>query len=265
MVRNKKWMPFAASVMYRTLGPHLKDSNGRSAAAAAPILPIALQYAATYPVEVRRVGHKGNKLTLGSNLFEAILNGSSGTLLSEHRFEDVWSLMGYRDKKIRLTIPEMLKALDALHAELHETKATSENTTDEFPFILMAGERRAYNANQIYRDPNWRKVDQDGFMRMHPADAQKLGVEQGGRVSVTSARGQISAVVEVDDSVRVGVVTLPHSYGMQVQGAASSATSGISSGITLGPAINRLTATGHCEPFSKTPYHKHVPVAIQRL
>lgn len=256
LVRRKKWIPFAASVMYRTLGPHLKDSQGRVAAAAAPLLPITLQYAAKFPVEVRRAGHSGNKLSLGSNLFEAIVNGQSGTLLSEHRFEDVWNLMGYKDKKIRLAIPEMLKALEALHTGLVAEDTQTEFTTNEFPFILMAGERRAYNANQIYRDPNWRKVDQDGFMRMHPADADKLGVAQGERVKVTSERGQILAVVEVDDSVRVGVVTLPHSYGMRAQGAEN---------VTVGPAINRLTAAAHCEPFSKTPYHKHVPVAIQRL
>lgn len=248
LLRHKKWMPFAASMMYRTLGPHLKDSEGRVAAAAAPILPIALQYAAKHPVQVQRVGHKGNKLSLGSNLFEAILNGRSGTLLSEHRFEEVWTLMGYRDKKIRLAIPEMLKALEGLDSQAL--------TSEQYPFVLMAGERRAYNANQIYRDPNWRKVDQDGFMRMHPADAHKLGVGQGDRVNVSSERGQIAAVVEVDDSVRTGMVTLPHSYGMRVQGVDDT---------VLGPAINRLTAAGHCEPFSKTPYHKHVPVAIQRL
>lgn len=252
LVRNKKWMPFAASMMYRTLGPHLRDSQGRVAAAAAPILPIALQYAAKHTAEVRRVGHKGNKLSLGSNLFEAILNGRSGTLLSEHRFEDVWALMGYRDKKIRLAIPEMLQALKALD--------TQPVTTEQFPFILMAGERRAYNANQIYRDPNWRKGDQNGFMRMHPVDASKLGVGQGDRVSVTSSRGQIQAVVELDESVRTGMVTLPHSYGMRVKTGNVNDEDRV-----LGPAINRLTAVGHCEPFSKTPYHKHVPVAIEKV
>jgi anaerobic selenocysteine-containing dehydrogenase len=33
-----------------------------------------------------------------------------------------------------------------------------------YPFILVAGERRTYNANQIYRNPAWRKVDPRGVM-----------------------------------------------------------------------------------------------------
>jgi anaerobic selenocysteine-containing dehydrogenase len=58
--------------------------------------------------------------------------------------------------------------------------------------------------------------------------------------------------VEVDDSVRRGVVTLPHGYGGSFEGRGP-----------IGPAVNRLTASDHCDPFTKTPYHKYVPVRIR--
>ncbi len=35
----------------------------------------------------------------------------------------------------------------------------------EFRTAVMAGERRAYNSNQIFRNPAWRKVDKDGAFR----------------------------------------------------------------------------------------------------
>ena len=57
--------------------------------------------------------------------------------------------------------------------------------------------------------------------------------------------------VTLDDALRPGVVTLPHGYGQQHADATTS-----------GPAINRLTSLEHCDPFSKTPFHKHVPVRI---
>ena len=60
--------------------------------------------------------------------------------------------------------------------------------------------------------------------------------------------------MEVDDSVRQGMVTLPHGYGMRYQ-----------NGEALGPALNMLTSGKHCDPFSKTPYHKYVPVHLEKV
>lgn len=58
--------------------------------------------------------------------------------------------------------------------------------------------------------------------------------------------------VDVDDTVRPGMVTLPHGYGMRYGG-----------GHPLGPQVNRLTASEHCDPLARTPYHKHVPVRVR--
>ena len=41
-------------------------------------------------------------------------------------------------------------------------------TTAEFPMVLSAGERRAYTANDIFRDPSWRKRDADGALQVSP-------------------------------------------------------------------------------------------------
>ena len=116
----------------------------------------------------------------------------------------------------------------------------------------MAGERRSYNANQIFRDPLWRKTDKDGAMRVHPRDAERLGLAEGGLAVVASDTGELAVVVTLDDSVRPGVVTLPHGYGAR-----------FGERDPLGPNVNRLTSTAHCDPFTRTPYHKHVPVTIR--
>ncbi|HET9694356.1 MAG TPA: molybdopterin-dependent oxidoreductase [Steroidobacteraceae bacterium] len=239
LATRKALVPYAASILYRSLGPTLPDG----AAAAAFLLPLAMQYASRHPAAVRRAGHRGNRFTLGSRLFEAILERRSGVVLSQHEHDDVWSLVRNPDRKIRLDIPEMLRELAALERESVDPAA--------HPFILMAGERRSYNANQIYRDPAWRKVDKDGVMRMHPEDAAALGLADGIRAVVESDRGRLEVTVEIDDGVRRGVVTLPHGYGATYAGRGP-----------IGPAINRLTASDHCDPFTKTPYHKYVPVTI---
>ena len=139
----------------------------------------------------------------------------------------------------------MLKELRALESE------TLPGTNH--PFILMAGERRSYNANQIYRAPAWRKVDPQGALRLHPEDAAALSLSDGEKAICASARDSIEVMVEIDDSVRRGMVTLPHGYGMRYQGSAP-----------IGPELNRLTSGDHCAPLSRTPYHKYVPVHLRK-
>jgi len=242
LASHKTWIPYAASILYRTLGRNLPDS----AAAAAPLLPLAVQYATQHYAAVSRAGHEGNRLTLGSALFHAILAGRSSIVLSQHEFADTWSLVGHPDRRIHLAIPEMLDELRAL--------PTESPPSADYPFVLMAGERRSYNANQIFRDPAWRKVDKHGALRIHPEDAAALGLANGDPANCRSARGELRVVVEIDDTVRRGMVTLPHGYGSRYQGSEP-----------IGPAVNRLTSREHCDPFSKTPYHKYVPVRVSRL
>lgn len=241
--KNKKLIPFAASIVYRTLGKTLSND----AAATALLLPLCMQYATQHYQAVKQAGYQGNRLNLGVKLFQAILQQRSGVVLSQHEYADVWQLIAYKDKKIRLAIPEMLLEL----AQLRQKTLAS---TDDYPFILFAGERRSYNANQIYRDPAWRKVDAEGRLRMNPEDASEFAVETGQTLQCISEHGKILVVVELDEGMRKGVVSLPHGYGLRYRG-----------GEPIGPELNRLTSTQHCDPLSKTPYHKYVPVRLERL
>jgi len=50
-----------------------------------------------------------------------------------------------------------------------------QKSTRPKPFILLAGERRSYNANQIYREPEWREIDPHGALRIHLEDTAELG------------------------------------------------------------------------------------------
>lgn len=239
MRARKRLRAFAPSLMYRSLGTRL----GRSAAAA-PLLPLAVIFALSHGKQVRRSGHKGFGIGLGASLFQAIVRGNSGVEISVHDYGEMWRLIKTPDRKVHLAIHELLAQADGLQSNACKD-------SPQYPIILMAGERRAYNANQIFRGNQWRKTDPAGSLRMHPKDAMSLGITDGSRVTVSSQQGAVDALIRVDDSLRRGVVTLPHGYGQQ--GA---------DGTTNGPAINRLTSLNHCEPFTKTPYHKHVSVNI---
>lgn len=242
------WRPYAASIAYRTLGPALWSSRavpGReSPAAAAPLIALAMDLARREPQAVQRAGHRGNRLTLGLSLFESILEQPAGTLITRHDVSDTWRFLRHKDQRIHLDIPELRQALSALRDE----------PTQVPDLVLLAGERRAYNANQIFRSPTWRKVDPDGALRMHPSDAAARGLVDGARAICATATGKLEVTVEIDDALRPGVVSLPHGYGMRY-----------ADGPPVGPQVNRLTSSTHCDPLARTPFHKHVPATVTAL
>jgi anaerobic selenocysteine-containing dehydrogenase len=240
--RKPHLMKYGSSIMYRTLGKTLP----KGLEAAAPLLGITMAYAQKYFKAVKNVGYEGTKNTLGNTLFNAILGNKSGVIISKHAFADMWSLIRTTDKKVHLDIPEMRDEMREL--------ATENLKNDDFPFVLMAGERRSYNANQIYRDVAWRKTDPKGTMRMHPEDAEALGILNGAEVVCESSVGSINTFVEIDKNIRRNMVTLPNGYGLRYKNSAP-----------IGPELNRLTSGNHCDALTKTPFHKYVPVRIRKL
>jgi formylmethanofuran dehydrogenase subunit D len=55
-------------------------------------------------------------------------------------------------------------------------------------------------------------------LQVHPDDASRLGLADGGRAEVASRVGTVVAPVEITDGIRPGVVSLPHGWGHDVAG-----------------------------------------------
>ena len=128
--------------------------------------------------------------------------------------------------------------------------------TEDFPFVLAVGERRSYTANDIFRDPSWRKRDPDGALRVSAEDAQRLGLDDGGRARVTTARGSAEATVEVSEAMLAGHASLPNGYGLDFTDAEGRTH-------VAGVAPNALTSSEWRDAFAGTPWHKHVPARIE--
>lgn len=235
-------------VLYETLGPTLPDG----AAAAAALWGLAHRCALTYPDAVRRAGHAGEGPALGEALFDAMLAGRSGITFTLDDYEDAWSYVRAPGGRIALAIPELLEELRALPA------TPPRWTSDELPLVLSAGERRSSTANTIIRDPSWRKRDGQGALRISPADAARLGLESGGRARVTTARGAVEALVEVNDAMQPGHVSLPNGLGLDYPAQDGAA-------VVTGVALNELTALEHHDPRALTPLHKHVPARVEAV
>jgi anaerobic selenocysteine-containing dehydrogenase len=58
--------------------------------------------------------------------------------------------------------------------------------------------------------------------QLHPSDASRLGLVDGGTAVVRSRAGKIEVPVEVTDAIRPGVVSIPHGWGHDVDGTRAS-------------------------------------------
>ena len=192
---------------------------------------------------MRRAGHAD-----GEALFEAILRGRSGVTFTLDEEGGSWAYVRHADRKIHLHIPELAEELHTL------VGSRLEITTPEFPIVLAAGERRAFTANTILRDPAWRRRDSQGALRISTADAVRLGLGDGDRATVTTRKGSVDAVVEVSDRMQAGHASLPNGLGLRDTAA----------GRPHGVAPNELTDLRHRDRFAGTPWHKHVLARIEK-
>ncbi len=230
----------APYLLYETLGPTLPHG----ARSAAVLWALAHRVAKVYPAAMRRAGHRN-----ADALFDAILTSRSGVTFTLDDYDDAWNYLPHPDKRIPLAIPQLLHAL----RELTTTPAT--HTTAEFPFVLAAGERRAFTANTIFRDDTWRRRDPHGALRLNPDDAARLGLTTGDRARITTRRGSAIATVETNDRMQPGHASLPNGLGLDLPTANGTHRTGV--------AANELTDLTWRDAIAGTPWHKHVPARIE--
>jgi anaerobic selenocysteine-containing dehydrogenase len=230
----------APVVLYRTLGPSLPDG----AAVAAPLWPLALGLAMRDSASLSRAGFEGDPMTQADDLFDAILSGHSGVIFASDDYDVSWQRLAH-EGRIQLVVPMLLSELSVL-------SDSADATSESFPFVLQAGERRDYTANTIYRDAAWRRKDMEGALRMSPQDAQRLGIENGGRARITTKVGSALTLVEVNERMLPGHISLPNGFGLDNE-----------DGERIGVAANELTSLDSRDRFAGTPWHKYVPARIE--
>ena len=247
---DKTTMSKAPYLLYRALGPTLPHG----AAQAAVLWGLCLKLFRSHPEAVKRAGHR-----TFNDLFDSILTERSGVVFSSDDYDASWVYGGRNERKISLDIAPLIEAL----TQLPDTQATF--TTEEFPIVLVAGQRRSFTANTIFRDNAWRKSDTGGALRISLEDSQALGLPAGALALITTNRGSASAVVEVDDRLRSGHAALPNGFGLDlpVKDPATDTASSDGADERVGVALNMLTDAKLRDAFSATPWHKHLPARIE--
>jgi anaerobic selenocysteine-containing dehydrogenase len=97
-------------------------------------------------------------------------------------------------------------------------------------------------------------------LHLHPEDATRLGLADGASACVRSSRGEVAVTVEVTDAIMPGVVSIPHGWGHDRDGAGLSVA-------TKRPGVNsNLLADGELfDPLSGNAVLNGIRVGVEAL
>ena len=86
--------------------------------------------------------------------------------------------------------------------------AAVDAATEDHPFRLVAAPARNFLNTTFTETPGSRKREGRPTALLHPADAARLGVVDGGRVTLGNSRGAVTVHVRVADGMQPGVVVV---------------------------------------------------------
>ncbi|GLX41597.1 dehydrogenase [Streptomyces roseochromogenus] len=147
---------------------------------------------------------------------------------------------------------------DPIAAELPRLRAA---LTGRPAALVLVGRRHLRSNNSwLHNVPALTGGSNRCTLQVHPQDAERIGLTDGGRARVTADGGSLEVPVEVTDTVRAGVVSLPHGWGHDREGtrlAVAAAEPGVN--------VNQLLDGTRLDPLSGTAVLNGFPVELVPL
>jgi anaerobic selenocysteine-containing dehydrogenase len=124
-------------------------------------------------------------------------------------------------------------------------------------FVLVGRRDLRSNNSWMHNLPVLVKGRERCTLHVHPSDAGRLGLADGGMAQVSSRVGKVQAPVEVTDAVMPGVVSLPHGWGHSLPGS-SMAVAADHAGVNS----NLLADEDLFDPLSGNAVLNGIPVEV---
>jgi len=135
--------------------------------------------------------------------------------------------------RFELAAPHLVEDWKRVRARLDEDPASDQ--------LLLIGRRHVRSNNSwMHNVETLVKGRSRCTLLMHPDDASRLGLENGGESEVRSRVGSLRVTVEVSDVMMPGVVSLPHGWGHDVEGVrmkVATAHPGVPSNVLTDDAV----------------------------
>ena len=120
-----------------------------------------------------------------------------------------------------------------------EEKLTREAEGSNTHNMLLIGRRHIRDMNSwLHNLKPYVRGKNRCTARIHPDDAGRLGLEQGGGARVISNVGEAVVPVEISDEMMPGVISIPHGFGHVYPGSGQTNASGILPGISCNDLID---------------------------
>jgi anaerobic selenocysteine-containing dehydrogenase len=127
------------------------------------------------------------------------------------------------------------------------------------PDLVLVGRRQLRSNNSwMHNLPMLAKGPPRCVALVHPVDAARLGLVDGGPARITNAGRSIDVVVEISDEMRPGVVSLPHGWGHDQPGTKMSVAAE-----RPGANINAILDETRRDPLSGNAVLSGVPIVMQ--
>ena len=233
------WLPY---ILAKTLGEELGSKN------LALLWGLLARFPMMHPEEVTRAGYQIGPMT-GEEMFRQILKTPGGVRIGVVDTENNLSLLKTPNKKIHIHFPGMESWVKEITPGAEETQLVNES----YPMVLMAGNHMEMVANTIMRDPGWNQGKRPCTLRIHPADAEELGIHDKDLALIETEAGSAKIEAEVTDSSYRGQVVVPHGFGL------------VHGGEAHGVNVNQLAPAKHRDRLAATPLHRYIPCRVRKV
>lgn len=159
------------------------------------------------------------------------------------------AMLNTQGGRIRLLHPLLEADIDRLAASLEEP----------VPGMVLIGRRHIRDMNSwLHNLRNYARGANRCTLYIHPDDAARRGIADGGTAEISSAVGRLEVPVEYHDGMMPGVVSLPHGFGHRYPGTRQSTASEHLPGVSA----NDLVDDAALDRPSGTSVVNGVPVAV---
>ena len=236
--------PQAASrmtyILAKTLGQELGSNN------LAALWMLVHQFVRTHPQDFVRAGFEAGPAA-AEELFQKIISEPGGVKVGVLDAENNLAHLETPDRKVHIYLPEMESWIKEVQPATEEALLVNK----KYPFVLMGGNHMEMVANTNMRDPAWNEGRRACTIRIHPADAAELGIQDGQPALVETETASEKVEAEVTAACHRGQVVIPHGFGL------------LHMERVYGVNVNRLASGKHRDRIAATPLHRYIPCRVR--
>ncbi|WP_329180290.1 molybdopterin-dependent oxidoreductase [Streptomyces sp. NBC_01477] len=143
-------------------------------------------------------------------------------------------------------------------ADVPRLRAAVARGADGRSLVLIGRRHLRSNNSWLHNVPALTGGSNRCTAQLHPEDAARLGLEDGALARIKGDGGEITAPVEITDTLRRGVVCLPHGWGHDRGGTRLTAASR-----EPGANVNQLLDGSRLDPLSGTAVLNGFPIQVE--